>query len=59
MMKNRVRKDSQPGPLSSWLWLKDVGFVTGLGPVLGPSGETLTLWVSGPNACEGWQEEEQ
>lgn len=32
--------------------LKDVDFVIGLGP----SGETLTLQVSGPNASEGWRE---
>lgn len=32
--------------------LKDVDFVIGLGP----SCETLTLQVSGPNANEGWRE---
>lgn len=32
--------------------LRDVDFVIGLGP----SGETLTLQVSGPNASEGWRE---
>lgn len=41
---------------SSWLWLRDVDYGVGLHPVLGSSGETLTLQVSGPDASEGRQE---